>query len=102
MFLTLLDLLQQKTVRTDGLFNHLVLFFLTCFFGDGNQPVRVIPVFLSVLRVDTILQSHTVLLARLPGDECFGVMDRLSHVWSRINPPAINLTTAWLLKTNED
>lgn len=97
-FTQLIKLFQQKSIRADGPLDHLLLFFIWCSFGDANQPVLVAVVFLPVPGVDTILQNHHVLLARLVGDEWFGIFFCLFDIRSRINPPAINSTWARLLK----
>lgn len=100
-FLALLDLLQQKTIRADGLFYYRLLFLSWEHRRDGNQPVLIVVVFLPVLWVDPILQNHFVLLAILLTSEGFGIKDSFIDVRGRVNPSAIDLTWTWLLNKSK-
>lgn len=100
-FLALLDLLQQKTIRADGLFYYLLLFLSWEHRRDGNQPVLIVVVFLPVLWVDPILQNHLVALAILLRSEGFGIRDSFIDVRGRINPSAIGLTWTRLLNKSK-
>lgn len=98
IFLTRLGLFQQEAIRTDGPVHKLLLFLFRFPTADANQPVLILIMFLSVLRVDTILQNHNVPLPCLLGSKWFGVISCFRDERRRVNPPAIHLTWAWLLK----